>query len=341
MASLQITYKRFSLKTIKEFRISRDSYNEREMLVMILEQDGYTGIGEASAHPFYKSDIDKHIADIKFLQKELSEYELTDPATFWNLLFSYNRLHPFLISALDVAAYDLISRSRNKTISEVLSISSQFAPRSMYTISMNEIAVMQEEIQANPWPFYKIKMNNDNVIPIIKALREVTTSKICIDANCSWTAESTLQYSSSLQQMGVEFVEQPLAANQYNAMVALKKSYSIDLIADESCTNEEELEKCLLGFDGINCKIMKNGGITPTVKMIKKAKNYGLKIMGGCMMESSVGISALAQISPLMDYIDMDSILLISNDYARGVKLSSQGDIILPDGSGHGAELLD
>ena len=159
-----------------------------------------------------------------------------------------------------------------------------------------------------------------------------------MDANCAWTVEETITNSAAFESLGVEFIEQPLPNDKIEEMIEVKKRVNLPLMADESCIVETDVEKCFGKFDGVNIKLAKCGGLTPALRMIQKAKSLGLKTMVGCMTESSVGISAIAHLLPLLDYVDMDGSLLISNDPADGVVLN-RGKAILPNQNGTGAEL--
>ncbi|MFB0908000.1 MAG: enolase C-terminal domain-like protein, partial [Spirosomataceae bacterium] len=154
----------------------------------------------------------------------------------------------------------------------------------------------------------------------------------------AWTVEETITNSAAFESLGVEFIEQPLPNDKIEEMIEVKKRVNLPLMADESCIVETDVEQCFGKFDGVNIKLAKCGGLTPALRMIQKAKSLGLKTMVGCMTESSVGISAIAHLLPLLDYVDMDGSLLISNDPADGVVLN-RGKAILPNQNGTGAEL--
>jgi L-alanine-DL-glutamate epimerase-like enolase superfamily enzyme len=199
---------------------------------------------------------------------------------------------------------------------------------------------MRRKIIETPWPIYKIKLGTEHDVEIVSELRKITNAVFRIDANCAWTVEETLRNAIQLKELGVEFIEQPLHSDDWDGMKYLKKESVLPLIADESCQRYEDVEKCVEGFHGINIKLMKCGGLTPALKMIKQARELNLKVMAGCMAESTVGISNLAQIAPLLDYIDADGGMLIKNDTANGVSLK-YGRIAYPKENGSGITLLD
>ena len=187
-----------------------------------------------------------------------------------------------------------------------------------------------------PWPIYKIKLGTDDDVAIVKELRKHSDAIFRIDANCAWSAEETIQNAPLLKDLGVEFLEQPLKADDWEGMEKVVHQSVLPVIADESCIVEGDVEKCGLHFNGINIKLTKCGGLTPALRMIEKAKQMGLKVMVGCMTESTVGISAIAQLLPQLDYVDMDGPLLIKNDIAEGVKILQNGELKFPELAGSG-----
>jgi len=195
-------------------------------------------------------------------------------------------------------------------------------------------------MKATPWPIYKIKLGTEDDIAIIKELRKHTESVFRVDANCAWTATQTISIAPKLKALGVEFIEQPLAASNWEGMERVIHQTVLPIIADESCIVESDVEKCAWHFSGINIKLTKCGGLTPALRMIRAGKAAGLKIMVGCMTESSVGISAIAQLLPQLDYVDMDGAMLLKEDIARGVQLKNNGEVLFPEGGGSGIELL-
>ncbi|NNK71164.1 MAG: dipeptide epimerase, partial [Flavobacteriaceae bacterium] len=176
-------------------------------------------------------------------------------------------------------------------------------------------------------------------LAIVRALRSVTDSVFRIDANCAWSVDQTLEYAPELKNLDVEFIEQPLPADKWDDMRYLKDRCELPLIADESCKRFDDIKLCANSFDGINIKLMKCGGLSPALRMIDTARNYGLKVMAGCMTESTIGISNLVQIAPLLDSIDADGALLLKKDIASGVKLVD-GRIKFSEKPGSGTSLF-
>jgi len=176
-------------------------------------------------------------------------------------------------------------------------------------------------------------------LEIVRQLRRHTDAVFRVDANCGWTADETIRNASALRDLNVEFIEQPLPADALDQMPRVCAGSALPIIADESCGVPEDVQRCCGCFHGVNVKLVKCGGLSPARRMIAQARQLGLKVMVGCMTESTVGISAIAQLTPLLDYVDMDGALLLAEDIASGVRIE-RGRVILPDENGCGVRLL-
>ena len=190
-----------------------------------------------------------------------------------------------------------------------------------------------------PWPIYKIKLGTPEDIAIVTALRKHTDAVFRIDANCGWTVDETISNAIELKKLGVEFLEQPLKADDWAGHKEVYKHTVLPIIADESCIIETDVAKCQHHFHGVNIKLAKCGGLTPGRRMINEAKQLGMKTMVGCMTESTVGISAIAHLLPQLDYVDMDGALLLAEDIATGITLDF-GKTIYSEHNGTGVILL-
>jgi L-alanine-DL-glutamate epimerase-like enolase superfamily enzyme len=197
---------------------------------------------------------------------------------------------------------------------------------------------MAEKAKASDFPIIKVKLGSAEDDMLIRSIRKATNAKLRVDANTGWRTSEAIYLSEVMNENKVEFIEQPFAREAYEEMAQLRQSVKATFIADESCKFEADLEKCIGAFDGINIKLSKCGGITPALRMIDKARSVGMKLMLGCMTESSIGISALAHLLPFVDYADLDGALLINNDPSDGVKII-KGEAIFTGGFGHGGGL--
>jgi L-alanine-DL-glutamate epimerase-like enolase superfamily enzyme len=307
-------------------------------LIVALSQNGQTGYGEATAIPYYGLDLQEMVAQLERVRPEIEQFELHTPEAFWEQLQQWLPDAPFPCCALDVAAHDLFGKLQQQTVYQRWGLRMQETPLSSYTIGLASVEEMVQKMQEQPWPLYKIKLGTGNDLAIIQALRKHTDARFRVDANTAWTAEQTIAFAPELKALGVDFIEQPLKVEDWAGMKQVYKQSALPIIADESCQTEADIERCHGYFHGVNIKLMKCGGLTPALRMIERANELGLKTMVGCMTESSVGISAIAQLLPLLDYVDMDGAMLINNDPATGVRLV-EGRAVFPEGYGTGAEL--
>jgi len=336
---MQIALKKFTLPLRHTFSISRESHDFQDTLIVSLSSNGHTGYGEATSNPYYGITIESMISEIEGIQSEIESFGLTAPEDFHEFLVQKG-LNNFTICALDLAAWDLYGKIKGKPLYELWGTTKENYPITNYTIGIDTIEKMVAKMKETPWPIYKIKLGTDEDVNIVKELRNHTDSVFRIDANCAWSAEETIHNAPQLKALGVEFLEQPLKADDWEGMEKVMHRSVLPVIADESCIVETDVEKCGLHYNGINIKLTKCGGLTPALRMIRKGREMGLKIMVGCMTESTVGISAIAQLLPQLDYVDMDGPMLIKEDIAKGVRLLKGGKIVFPSLGGSGIELL-
>jgi L-alanine-DL-glutamate epimerase-like enolase superfamily enzyme len=336
---MEIKLHSFNLELKHTFTISRESHDFQPSVVVELIDGDFRGFGEATSNPYYnitventKAIIEKNFAFIKSLSEE-------EPAIFWKKLQPLFTENMFALCALDMAFNDLSARKQNKKLYEVWGLNIDKNPMTDYTIGIDSVEKMVAKMKELPWPIYKIKLGTKNDIEIVTELRKHSDAIFRIDANCGWTADEAIENSYKLKELGVEFLEQPLKANDIEGAKKLYENSALPIIADESCIVESDVEKCAGLFHGVNVKLTKCGGLTPGKRMLEKAKSLGMKTMVGCMTESTVGISAIAHLLPLLDYVDMDGSLLLKNDIATGITINN-GVISYADKNGIGASLL-
>jgi len=329
----------YQLELKHTFTIARESITTQDSLIVELALNGHKGYGEATSNPYYNISVDGMKAEIEAITTDLKAYPFEHPEEFNQWLDSFH-LSSFARCALDLAAYDLWGKLHQKPLYELWGASIAAIPTSNFTIGIDTLEIMKAKIKEQPWPIYKIKLGTDKDVDLIKALREETNAVFRVDANCAWSAKQCIDYSYELKELGVEFIEQPLKADDWEGMKLVKKQALLPVIADESCIVETDVLQCAPYFDGINIKLTKCGGITPARRMITQAKSLGLKVMIGCMTESTVGISAIAQLLPYLDYVDMDGALLLAKDIATGVHIDKNAQVTFPQLGGSGIELL-
>lgn len=330
----------FDLPLRHTFRISREAMDVQPTLIVELERDGLRGYGEATSNAYYGFTIDRMQADLLGMQSDLATQEWSDPTQLWQWAQPRLKDDPFALCALDQAAHDLWGKLRGQPVWKLWGLSLDHLPLSNYTIGIDTLEVMEAKLREfADWPIFKIKLGTPRDLEIVRHLRSVTSSIFRVDANCGWRAEETIRNSAALKELGVEFIEQPLPDAARDQMPTVRQASALPIIADESCITEADVDRCAGQFDGINIKLVKCGGLTPARRMIERARKLGLKVMVGCMTESTVGISAIAQLVPLLDYVDMDGAVLLAKDIATGVRLE-RGQCLFPDLPGHGVQLL-
>ena len=338
---MQLKLHSFVLPLAHTFTISRESITSQPTLVVELIQDGVSGYGEATSNKYYGFTIERMARDLAALKPQLEATTLGEPAELWSQVAPALADDPFALCALDQAAHDLWGKLQGQPVWKVWGLSTEKTPLSNYTIGIDTIEVMVAKLnEFAGWPIYKIKLGTDRDVEIVRALREHTDATFRVDANCGWTADQTIAYAPQLKQLGVEFIEQPLKADRWDDLRRVRAESVLPIVADESCIVESDVARCHGVFHGINIKLTKCGGLTPARRMIAQARQLGLSVMVGCMTESSVGISAIAQLLPLLDHVDMDGAVLLAEDIADGVRLD-RGRCIYPDVPGNGVTLLE
>ncbi|MCF6359239.1 MAG: dipeptide epimerase [Cyclobacteriaceae bacterium] len=335
---MKLKLRPFDLHLKHTFKIAHDERDVQKTLIVQLSDGQFTGLGEGTASNYYNNSLESMVEVIEAAKTKIEAYDGSKPEEFWEKTNDILSANTFAQSAIDLAIHDLYGKLQGKPLHKIWGQNIQRLPQSNYTIGIDSIETMVNKMKEVPWPIYKIKLGTSEDIAIIKELRKHTNAVFRIDANCGWGVEETIENSKLFKKLGVEFIEQPLKADNWKGMKEVYAHSALPIIADESCIKEDSVAKCKGYFHGINIKLMKCGGLTPARRMIEQTKQLSLKVMVGCMTESSVGISAIAQLSPQLDYIDMDGNMLLTNNIAQGARLVN-GNIKLPSANGIGAEL--
>ncbi|MBS1915942.1 MAG: dipeptide epimerase [Bacteroidetes bacterium] len=335
---MKLKYWQSNLPFKHPFTISKGTKTHQPALIVELEHMGIKGYGEAPAITYYNIPVEKMIADIEQKKMFIEKFAFTEPSRYWHYLHHLLPQNPFLVCALDIAAWDMYGKLKQQPLYKLWKLDFSKTPLTDYTIGIDTTEKMLEKMKEMPWPIYKIKLGTPDDIEIIHALRKNTNAILRVDANAGWNIDQALKIIPVLQQAGVEFVEQPLAKDDWEGMKILYEKSSLPLIADESCVFEGDVEKCAGHFHGINIKLTKCSGITPALRMIEHARKLNLKVMVGSMNESSIGSAAIAQLLPLLDYVDMDGPLLLAEDLATGIEFDN-GKVMLSNKPGLGIEL--
>ena len=337
---LQLLAHQYRLPLRHPFTISRSTVSEQPTLIVELSDGRYSGFGEATTNDYYGMTMSRMVESIQRVVDLVESIDELDPPALWRSACEQLGDEPFTLCALDQAAYDLWGKQQGAPLYRLWGLDPSRIPQSNFTIGIDTIEKMVAKLHEVPdWPIYKIKLGTADDIRIVRELRGHTDAVFRVDANCGWSVSETIDNSQHLKELGVEFIEQPLPAEDRDGAAAVFQESALPIIADESCIAEQDVEHCAGFFHGINIKLVKCGGLTPARRMIQQARELGLKVMVGCMTESTVGISAIAQLLPLLDYVDMDGAELLARDIATGVTVE-RGVCRYAEENGSGVALL-
>jgi len=334
-----LQYKVKDLKLTYTWTIARESSDVKHNVFVQMTQDGITGIGEAAPNIRYNETAE---STIEVIENAKPLVEKTDLWNFVDLGYAIREIGQEQTAAkcaLDIAILDWMTKSLGVPLYKYFGLNKTKTPLTSYSIGIDSIEMIQKKInEAEEYPVLKIKLGLDNDEEIMKAVREVTDKVVRVDANEGWKDKhEALEKTNWLEKIGVEFVEQPMPADMIDETRWLRDQANIPIIADEAVKSAADIPKLATAYDGINIKLMKSAGIQEAMRMIWMARSLGMKVMLGCMVESSCAIAAGAHISPLVDYADLDGNLLLANDPFKSVVVE-KGRMILSDKPGLGLE---
>ena len=342
---MQIRTFQQSLELLHTFRISRSADDTRESLLIGITGEGRFGLGEAAPMARYDQTVSSAREALRGIEDLLAgpPRPLTPESIAGIIEPAGERLggQKAALAALDIALWDMMGRESERPLYSILDLDPASTPVTSYTIGIDSPDVIARKVEeAASFPVLKVKMGLDNDYEIMEQIRSLTDKPVRIDANEGWTREEALEKIQWLESRNVQFIEQPLPVSSLEETRWLAERVSIPLFADESLQDIRDLPGLVGAYGGINIKLMKCGGITEALRLIRAARGLGLEIMLGCTIESSIGITAAAQISPLVDHADLDGNILIGNDPAEGVE-TVEGKLELPRGAGLGVSLLE
>jgi len=337
---IETEIKRLNLRHTWTTTMSSSTY--RDTLHLRYTLDGITGYGEGAPIVRYKEDA---TSAQKAVQSVMDLLTATSPLFTEELENEiWNRVPGEWAgkAAMDIALMDWIGKRTSQPIFQMFGLDPNKAPITTFSIGMDKPEIVRQKIkEAEPFPVLKIKVGLDTDEQMIDSVRSATDKPLRVDANEGWTSkEEAVKKINWLSTKGVQFMEQPMPADRYDDVRWVRERVSMPLIADEACERPPDVIKCKdAGYDGVNIKLDKAGGIRNAYKMLVIAKSLGMKTMLGCMVSSSCSVTAAAHLSPLVDYADLDGNLLIANDPYEGVKVEN-GTLKLPTGPGLGLKIL-
>ena len=335
---MKLTYRQIDLRLAHTFTIARSSRDIEPSIIVELTDDGITGLGEAAPSERYGESA-------QTVQRFLSRLDLgrfEDPFRIEEITSYVDRAEAGNTSAkaaVDIALHDWVGKKLRVPLWKHWGLDRERTLHTSFTIGIASPEVIKKKVkEAEPYSILKVKVGVPGDRETIAAIRDMTDKKIRVDANEGWKSKEEARDAILwLEEQGVEFVEQPLRATDLDGTAWLREQVHIPIIADENIGRLADLPRLRDAFDGINIKLMKSTGLREAMGMIQAAKGMNMKVMLGCMIETSIGISAAAQLSPLADYADLDGNILITNDPFEGVKIVG-GKLVLNEHPGLGVE---
>lgn len=338
---LRLSYEPYELKLRHAFNLATSSRTTTPDVQIQLEYDGLIGYGEASMPPYLGESVE---SVCKFLgQLDLSQF--TDPFRMDEILEYVDSVAPDNRAAkasVDIALHDLVGKIMGQPWYKIWGFSAENTPNTCFTIGIDTEEVVRQKVQETaPFKIIKVKMGRDNDKQLVEIIREYTDKPICVDCNQGWTDKhKVLDMIHWLNERNCLFVEQPMPKALIDETAWVREQSPLPIIADEFLQRLPDVKRAHGAYDGINIKLMKSTGLREAHKMVTLARALDMKLMVGCMTETSCAISAAAQLSPVMDWADLDGSLLIANDRFDGMKVVD-GKVTIPDRPGIGCIPLD
>lgn len=320
--SLNLSFKPYQLDLIHTFTVSKNSRKHTPDVLVFLEYDGAIGYGEASMPPYLGETVD---SVCRFLSRlDLSQF--TDPFRMEEILEYVDKTaegNRAAKASIDIALHDLVGKLIGKPWWKIWGLSPEKAPCTSFTIGIDIPEIIRQKVdEAEPYKVLKVKVGVPNDKLLIETIRTKTDKPICVDANEGWSnKEEALEMAYWLAERGCIFIEQPFHKSMLDETAWLRERSPLPIVADEFLQRINDVPRAYGAYDAINIKLMKSTGMHEAYQMAAAAKAMGMKLMIGCMTETSCAISAAAQLSPMCNWADLDGNLLISNDCYDGVKI--------------------
>ncbi|HET6836887.1 MAG TPA: dipeptide epimerase [Gemmatimonadales bacterium] len=324
------------LRTKHPFVIARGGQSDhRTVWVRLTDGDGLEGWGEAAPSKFYGETAESVIAALRVYGAMLPEdpFQLEEAERSWEAKLRGNAAAR---GALSSALHDLVGKRLGVPVYRLWGLDPCTAPKSTFTIGLDAPDRIKAKVrEAEEFPILKVKLGTDRDLEILRAIRDATDKELRVDANCGWTVKRALRMLPILDEFGVTVLEQPLPPQDHDGLAAITAQADIPVIADESCLTTLDIPPLVGKVDGINIKLAKCGGLREALRMIAVARAHNLMVMVGCMIESSLGITAAGHVTPLVDIVDLDGAALLAEDPFVGTRIDG-GQVTLPSEPGLG-----
>jgi L-alanine-DL-glutamate epimerase-like enolase superfamily enzyme len=325
---VKLEYEVLPLRTKHRFTIARASHAERSAVwVRLTDDDGLSGWGEADPSPYYGETADTVCTALETYRGVLEAAR--DPFAVQEIEAAC--LHDLggsasARAALVSALYDLMGKRLGTPVHRLLGLDPSRSPWTSFTIGIDEPDIVRQKVREavrDEFPILKVKVGTDQDEEILAIVRdEAPDVRLRVDANTAWSPKGAVARIEALESFDLELVEQPVAAHDIEGLRFVRERAPLPIIADESCVLATDIPRLVGAVDGINIKLAKCGGIAEALRMIHTARSHGLSVMLGCMVETSLGIAAAAQLAPLVDYADLDGAALLADDPFTGISVA-------------------
>jgi len=337
--ALRLAHEILQLETAHPFGIARGVQSAyRVVWVRLTDADGVEGWGEADPSSYYGETAETVVTALERLGPVVASADPFDLETVEERLRQKLRHNAAARSALSAALHDLVGKRLGVPLWKLWGLDPAKAPRSSFTIGLDAPDVMREKIRAAAeYPILKVKVGTPDDRAVLEAVRSATDKPLRVDANCGWTAKQAIARLPLLEEMGVELIEQPVEADDLDGLALVRSASRIPVFADESVRTAADIPALVAAgaVDGINIKLAKCGSLREAVRMVAVARAHHLRVMVGCMIETSLGITAAAHVAPLLDVVDLDGAALLKHDPFAGAGIAS-GTLTLPTTPGLG-----
>ncbi|HEX8694451.1 MAG TPA: dipeptide epimerase [Longimicrobium sp.] len=329
---MHLDFEVIDLQTKHVFKIAREMAPppRQSVVVRVTDDEGVEGWGEAPATPYYGETAETVTALLPRLAEVMNSAAQGDPCALERidaaLVHAVGR-NPAARVAISCALHDLVGKRLGLPVWKLWGLDPYAAPLSSFTLGIDDIGVMREKVrEAAGYPILKVKVGTPRDEEILRMIREEAPEKtIRVDANTGWTAKEAIRRIPMLEEFGVEFVEQPLPPEDLEGLRLVRRRSRLPIIADESCETATDVAKLVGVVDGVNIKLAKCGSLREAIRIVHAARAHGMRVMLGCMIESTLGIAAAIQLAPLVDYVDLDGAALLASDPFTGPGLEGNG----------------
>jgi L-alanine-DL-glutamate epimerase-like enolase superfamily enzyme len=336
MAPLRLSAEVLNLRTRHPFIIARGGQSDyRTVWVKLADQDGVEGWGEAAPARIYGETTETVLAALQAYGQHLPDnpFAIDEIERRWETAL---RLNPSARGALSAALHDLVGKKLGIPVYQMWGLDPAQAPRSTFTIGIDTVEKLRLKVkEAEQYPILKIKLGTDRDVEILQTIRSLTDKELRVDANTGWNVKQAIRMLPVLEEFKVTVLEQPLPALDLDGLATVTRASRIPVIADESCLVAADIPALVGKVDGINIKLAKCGSLREAQRMIAIARAHHMMVMVGCMIESSIAITAAAHFTPLVDIVDLDGAALLGSDPFAGATIDG-GQVRLPTAPGLG-----